>query len=254
MKYVKVYDSNSQIVDALSNLHFVYWNSISNMIDDCSGTDERRMGLLSFDASTIWHLYGRPEFPQDYDFSTCQYTEIDKEEFEALRSVLDDEDDSHEDTPQPSPTDDDPVDENTLELVRMSKLNEVKKLCEDVIAHGIDVTLSDGGQHHFSLTEYDQLNLFKLETIARSGEVEVLPYHEDDALCKFYPVGDVISIANAATNYITYHTTYHNSLKSYIKSLNSVSDITNVVYGVDIPEEFQSDVWKELNKIGSEED
>ena len=37
--------------------------------------------------------------------------------------------------------------------------------------------------HHFSLTEYDQVNLFKLETLAHSGE-EILPYHEDDKPCR----------------------------------------------------------------------
>ena len=56
------------------------------------------------------------------------------------------------------------------------------------------------------------------------------------------------SIANAATNYITYHTTYFNSLKAYIKSLRSINTISKVRYGMDIPERYQSDVWKEINK------
>lgn len=252
MKYIKVYDNNGQILDALSTLRFVYWNSISNMIDDCSGTDERRMGLLSYNASTIWHLYGRPEFPQEYNFSTCRYTEIDKEEYDALRSVLDNNEEPHDDTPQPTPIDDDPVDENTLEMVQEAKLNEVKKACEEIIANGINVTLSDGKQHHFSLTEYDQLNLFKLETIARSGETEMLPYHEDDELCKFFPATDIISIANVATEYITYHTTYLNSLMHFIKSMNTTEAILSVYYGSDIPEEYQSDVWKGIISSSNE--
>lgn len=246
MKYIKVYDSNSQIVDALPSIHFVYWNSISNMIDDCSDTDARRMGILSFDASTIWHLSGRPNFPQEYEFVTCQYTEIDRDEYEAIRAALDNQDDNPDDpdvAPQPTPPDD-PVDDNTVEMLREAKINELSKICENVITSGVTVPLSDGEQHHFALTEYDQLNLFKLETIARSGEMTVLPYHEDGELCKYYPAIDIITIANVATEYITYHTTYFNCLKHYVKSLNTVNDIITIKYGCDIPEEYQSDVWK----------
>ena len=152
MKYVKVYDSSGQIMDALSSLHFVYWNTISNMIDDCAGTDSRRMGLLSYDASTIWHLSGRPDFPQQYGFVTCQYTEIDKDEFEILRKALDEKTDDEipdDISPDISPvTPDD--DEYAVNLVKTSKIAEMSHTCEAVITNGIDIVLSDNNTYHFS--------------------------------------------------------------------------------------------------------
>ena len=241
-KYVKVIDTNGKIVDALDVLHFVKWNSRAEMVDNCRDTDPDKMGLLSYDVSTIWHLEDTPEFPTERGYITTNYVEIDKEEFEAIRKAIDDGKDI-EPEPEPEPEEDD----GSVAFVKAAKITEMSKTCEKIIFAGIDVVLSDEESHHFSLTEYDQLNLFKLETLARSGE-EILPYHEDGELCKFYPAVDIIAIANAATQFITYHTTYFNSLKAYINSLRSVNTISRVEYGVEIPEKYQSDVWKEINK------
>lgn len=245
MKYVKVYDTDNQIVDALSDLHFVYWNAISNMVDDCSDVDARRMGLLSYDASTIWHLAGRPEFPVDRGYVTCQYSQIDKEEFEALRAALDNQDEDPADPEPPIPSGDDPVDAHTLEMIRQNKLAETSQACENVITHGFDIVLSDEKQHHFSLTEEDQLELFVLSQSAKLGET-FLPYHADDESCVFFTPEDIILTASTAQAFKTYHKTYFNSLKMYIKSLRSIRTLSNVSYGMEIPEKYQSEVYKQL--------
>jgi hypothetical protein len=54
-------------------------------------------------------------------------------------------------------------------------------------------------------------------------------------------------------NIITFQTTYYNSLRDYIKSLDNIKDIIDVTYGVDIPEEYQSEVLKILYKANNEE-
>ena len=89
-KYVKVIDTNGKIVDALDTLHFVKWNSRAKMVDNCKDTDPNRMGLLSYDVSTIWHIEGTPEFPAEREYITTNYVEIDKDEFEAIRKAIDD--------------------------------------------------------------------------------------------------------------------------------------------------------------------
>lgn len=248
-KYVKVIDTNGKIVDALDTLHFVKWNSRARMVDNCRDTDPNRMGLLSYDVSTIWHIEGTPEFPVEREYITTNYAEIDKDEFEAIRKAIDDGKEI-EPEPEPEPSED----EDTISFIRESKIREMSNTCEKLIYAGIDVVLSDGESHHFSLTEHDQLDLMKLESLARSGETEYLPYHEDGELCKYYPVSDIILIANAATNYITYHTTYFNSLRAYIKSLRSLHTISQVVYGMPIPEKYQSDVWKDIKDSNDETD
>jgi len=50
-----------------------------------------------------------------------------------------------------------------------------------------------------------------------------------------------------ATKWKTYHTTYYNALKNYVNSLDDVHQITEIQYGIELPEEYQSDVLKALN-------
>ncbi len=171
-----------------------------------------------------------------------------KEEFEAIRKIIDDgKEVEPEPTPEPEP---EPEDDGTVAFAKETKIKEMNQTCQNTIFAGIDVVVSDDKSHHFSLTEYDQVNLFKLETLAHSGE-EMLPYHEDDKPCQFFSAADIITIANAATSYVTYHTTYTNSLKSYIKSLRSLNTIAKVYYGIEIPEKYQSEVWKALINNGN---
>lgn len=243
-KYVKIENLENKIVDALSVLQFVKWDNRAKMVVNCRDTDSDRMGLLSYDASTIWHIDGAPKFPVERGYITTTYTEINKEEFDIIRKAIDD---GKEIEPEPDP-EPEPEDDSSVAFVKVAKIREMKNTCENLIYAGIDVTLSDEESHHFSLTDHDQLDIFKLEMIARSGEQEFLPYHEDGELCKFYPAQDIIAIADCATNFIMYHTTYFNSLKAYINSLRSLNTVARVVYGMDIPEKYQSDVWKEINK------
>ena len=185
---------------------------------------------------------------EDIGAITADVIEIDKQEYDELYELIEhDEEIEPYPEPEPSPEPEPEPEDITVAYAKKLKLKDMSNTCNNIIFAGIDVVLSDEETHHFSLTEYDQLNLFKLETLARSGQ-EVLPYHEDGELCKFYPAADIITIANAATQYITYHTTYFNSLKAYINSLRSLNTISKVTYGMDIPEKYQSDVWKEINK------
>ena len=139
----------------------------------------------------------------------------------------------------------DPNEELTVDYVKQNKLSEISKACNIIITKGVDIVLSDGKTHHFSLTEQDQSNLIALSLSVAKGETAI-PYHADDELCIFYSPEDITTIVNKATEYITYHTTYHNSLKAYVKSLRSVNTIAKVEYGMDVPEKYQSDVLKAI--------
>ena len=78
-----------------------------------------------------------------------------------------------------------------------------------------------------------------------SGETAI-PYHADSEPCKFYPVDDITAILNAATSWKTYQVTYNNSLKTYINSLDEITEISAITYGMDIPVDYQSDVLRVL--------
>ena len=59
-------------------------------------------------------------------------------------------------------------------------------------------------------------------------------------------VNDINAILTAATAWKTYQVTYNNSLKKYINSLEKITDISAITYGIEIPVDYQSDVLKAL--------
>lgn len=139
----------------------------------------------------------------------------------------------------------DPIKEVTLDFIKEQKIKEMSKACNLTIEKGVDVTLSDDQSHHFSLTAQDQLNLISLQTMIISGQTSI-PYHADNEPCRFFSSDELKIVLTAAMNYITYHESYFNSLKTYINSFEDVESISKIEYGVEIPEEYQTDVLRQL--------
>jgi hypothetical protein len=141
----------------------------------------------------------------------------------------------------------DPIEEITVDFIKTSKFAEMSYNCNKTITNGFDIILSDGNSYHFSLTTQDQLNLITLATMVESGETQI-PYHADGEPCKFYSTLDMKAIIDKATEFKTYHISYYNSLKTYINSMETMEEISEVTYGIEIPQEYQSEVLKTLNK------
>lgn len=139
----------------------------------------------------------------------------------------------------------DPNEEITIEYLKSSKISEMNLCCNNVITNGFDVVLSDKKTHHFSLTIQDQLNIMTLSTLIGDGQ-ELISYHADGELCKYYSVSDIQKIIKSAIDFKTFQITYFNSLKLYIMALNDYNSISEIEYGSEIPLEYQSDTLKEL--------
>ena len=155
------------------------------------------------------------------------------------------------------PTDPEPVTppepyEPTLAELQASKRQEISQACEQTIYSGVDVTLTDGAVEHFSLTQKDQLNLFGKQ-IELSAGVTRLKYHTDGQLCRYYDAADMQLIVTAAMDYVSYHTTYCNSLYSWISGAQTVEEIQQIYYGAEIPEQYWSDVYRDL-EVGAGDD
>ena len=214
--------------------------------------DDKPMGILSSDQNDIWHLEELDPFPVE-GYETVKLVEIDKDEYDILKAALDENKEviEPESEPEPEepeesePTEEDIIDANTLELVRNSKITEMDKTCNQVITNGFDIVLSDELSHHFSLEITDQLKISKLNDRAEAGET-LLPYHADNEECKFYAPEDIMAINTQMEYLIEYHTTYFNSLKTYIMALDNIAEISGIYYGIEIPEEYQSEVMKVL--------
>ncbi len=181
------------------------------------------------------------EYSADEVFFQVSPEKISKEEIEAdadffYAQMKDAEDGSN-------------ADHLAIEAFRTVKKKELSAMCEETIYAGIDVDVS-GEVQHFSLTEKDQINLFGKQAQLAAG-VTQLEYHKDGSLCVFYSAEDMTAIITAAMSFVSYHTTYCNSLFAWLTACTKASEINEIVYGVQIPTEYQSEVLKGyLSQLG----
>lgn len=234
--------SDGMIVDALNSLECCKYVSKVKRVLRCK-IDEDPCGIISWQG-IIWHVEGWPEFPEGTEdiAGTVTYSEIDEEEYtalyEAIASGLEVEDEEEEEEVSEE-------EQSSLEYIRSAKITEMSKTCNSVIAAGFTVTLSDGLEHTFTLSDEDQANMTSLLLMVANGETAI-PYHANGELCVFYSVADIMIITTAGTSLKTYHTTYFNSLKAWINSMTTIAEISAVAYGDDIPIEYQSEVLQVL--------
>lgn len=137
--------------------------------------------------------------------------------------------------------------QTAIEDARKAKYREIASACEETIYAGVDVSTSSGVEH-FSLTEKDQLNLFGKKMQLLAGE-EKLEYHEDGHPCKYFSAADMQNIVDRAMFFVSYNTTYCNAVNMWIKSAEKASDLEQIQWGAEIPEEFQNEVLKDYMKI-----
>lgn len=120
----------------------------------------------------------------------------------------------------------------------------MSRACRATIEGGFSLELRNEIKH-FSLDTQDQLNLMNLSILAQTQSL--IPYHADDEECVFYTNEEINEIVETANAWRIYHTTYYNSLKKYINALEDVEAIGAIEYGIDIPEEYQTEVLRALS-------
>lgn len=201
--------------------------------------------IIGLDGNTQYHSPDMLKYPYyDNTIIEVKLEEIDKNEYDTLLNILK-ENKTYIPEDIPIPSDDDL--DNSLNFLKEKKIKDMSDKCNSIILSGVDVRLSDNKIYHFDLSVEDQLNLLTLEKMINQG-IKEIPYHASGEECRLYSDTDMIIILNAATNFKIFHVTYFNSLKSYIKSLNNIIDISNIKYGMDIPIQYQTDILKSLLK------
>ena len=242
MKYYKII-ANSQIIGVSTSAHYLCEQEFNHTLVrtvlewaqyiECEGQ--------------LYHAEWMRPVVSSRAYNLASVLEITEEEYNILvpavanAPILIEEEEEIE-----IPVESDPLDEMTLDFVRSSKINEMSHTCNRVIENGFDVEIQEE-IHHFSLTVQDQLNLITLSSMAAQG-IDQIPYHADGELCRFYTAAEINLIVNQATMFKTYHTTYYNALKAYINSLENIEDISMITYGIELPEEFQTDVLRAITQ------
>lgn len=225
--------NDGKIVDVFSDTNLVYVR-MDGFLQMPLRTNVKAdaFGILTSDMSTIYAL------TETEGYNTVELVEFEsEEEYEAIRKALDETGGSIVE-PEPDP---DPEEQETIEFVREKKVSAMAAACEAAIVAGFSITDSDGVEHHYSLAVTDQIMIAQLALKAQTGS-DQLPWHADGENCKFYTAAEMLAINAQMETLITYHQTYFNSLKQYINSLTDITSISAVEYGMDIPEEYRSEV------------
>ena len=243
MKYYKLLTA-LDFIGIASSSEFKRINPINGWL---LTSDENQGQFISINNKLYRDFWMQPISDVSLSYENVNVREITQEEYDTIRKamqreeeiIIDDDDEEEEVIPvAPSAEELDLM----LEYVRNAKIKEMSAACRAAIENGFDIVLSDGESHHFSLTTQDQLNLMALSNITD----DVIPYHADGEFTQFFSAADIKAIIDGALKHKTYQTTYYNSLRNYINSLSTIEEISEITYGIAIPEEYKSDVLKVL--------
>ncbi len=245
MNYYKVYKDGD--LYCVNNI-FLKYQAKHNTLLACDVQDAEY--ICSPSGEEIWHAQWLNKIPDGApQYSTVESAEITEDEYRALLSVSDDGNLSDADIA------DDPVSEETspedveaeeqIAFIKQRKIEQMSQACNDAIVSGVDVELSDGNTHHFSLALEDQMNLLSLQSMILAG-ADAVPYHADGEECRYYSADDFTRIAETATYWKMYQESYYNSLRTYIQSMETMPELLAVTYGMGVPLEYQTDVLRQI--------
>lgn len=144
-------------------------------------------------------------------------------------------------------TEDNPVTDEMIALFRVSKLAELRAICNSMIEQGVDVVTSNSGDttEHFSLDSYSQNNITNMFYSVMAG-IEEYPYHADGKECTTYNKKDIVAIYVSAQSAITYHTTYNNMLRALVNRTDDVETLATVTYGMELPEDLNTSMQSNI--------
>ncbi|MBR3972985.1 MAG: hypothetical protein IKJ99_03395 [Oscillospiraceae bacterium] len=228
------------IIDAVKDLCCCKYVKRSGMVLRCNAKDTPS-GIISERTGEIYQVEGWALFPKDVTTAGVVTIEkIDEIEYDALVKALE------VTGPVAEPEEDPEIPANaTIEFVKEAIIKRMSAACNTAITNGVDVVLSDGVKYHFSLKLEDQLNLMSLQSLILSG-AEVVPYHADGEECSYFSAEDFQRVATAATQWKIYQESYFNNLRLYIQSLTTIPEIMEVEYGMPIPDEYVTDVFRTI--------
>ena len=241
MKYYKIIQNNNFIgvVNSSDFIHYQPYDHVFDSGNESNGEFIEYQGKLYRDS---WMV----PTPNDIDksFEQAVIIEIDEETYLQFQEAIENNEEIEIEEAEPVIINIiNPADEISIQFIKESKINEMSAACRDTIEAGFDLELH-GETQHFSLTTQDQLNLMSLSVMAQTQTL--IPYHADGQETTFYTSDEINEIVQTATELKIYNTTYFNALKGYINTLETLEDISAIVYGTTIPEEYKSDVLKVL--------
>ena len=131
----------------------------------------------------------------------------------------------------------------TLDEVKDQKKAEISSSYQATKENGFDVVLSTGIEH-FPLSDEDATFLFGKQFELSNSSEEYISYQDKESHCKLYPRVDMQAIINQAFVFTNYQTTYRNNLYEWIEECEDKESVNSIYYGIEIPEDKQSESYK----------
>ena len=124
-----------------------------------------------------------------------------------------------------------------LEDIQNQKIQELLETSEQVIAHGVEIELSDKKVEHFEFSLYDQNNISNALTccnILQSQNVKdaQIPLYSQGNICKLYKTADIYKIYLTMQMFITSNLTLAHQLEQQIKSCKTIDEVQNMTYEI----------------------
>lgn len=231
--------SDDKLVDVINSPQYVCY---INEVIPINCTRSKATAIISSDGTTVWHIQGWGKHPP---LATTLYriVEITPSEYQQLKDILQND---IKVLPQEEKKEVISDEQITLEAFREHKIKTMREFCQKAIVAGFDITLSSGDEH-FALELEDQINLTIIQDYLRAG-AEWVPYHSSGSDGRLYSKEEAQLIISHANKHRIWHTTYFNAMRSYITQLNSIAIISDLYYGCEIPEEYQTEAFKSLLK------
>ena len=129
-----------------------------------------------------------------------------------------------------------------IEDLKENKLHDVGMQCTQTIEQGIEF---EG--YHYSLTDYDQLEILKQAKAIEQGAVSV-PYHANGELVDLVSADIFLKFVNAVNTHIFKHRTYCNHLNIWIRRETDRTVLESINY-TDTFDNLPVDLSENIQKL-----
>ena len=143
------------------------------------------------------------------------------------------------------------VDVNSMSVdeYRDFVLEQVSKDCTQDIYNGTTIMIN-GTEQNFSFKSEDQINLLQLYLMTKMyPTITAVPYHADGNTCMFYTAEQIQTIYMTLIIRLITITTYVNQLNLYAKTMMTKNDLSQIKYGMELPEEYSSVVSRIVSEM-----
>lgn len=206
---------------------------------DVGNISHTRVTLTFFQANLADRIDNLKQEIASFKYNTDKIKEVTNKLDENIKSIQEQLDESIN------------TEKMTLEEYRTYKKQLIGKECREKIHSGIDFEM-DGTIEHFTYNADDQINFIDVKVMCDSG-FPVIPYHESSDStntnpCKFYPAEDMAKVYMQQVLNKFRHATKCNALYQWLDSLNSKSDMSDIIFDSALPARFQTQYDKLVEK------